>query len=94
MCPRAVSTAREHGHHFDTRFVDTDSVYCVPSLTVFPAVDVKFTVARSSHTATRRYILRMFRVKGQGHHGQKTAFSALSEACVRFMFGAKFHYDI
>jgi len=29
------------------------------------------------------------KVKGQksGHQGQKTAFSALSAACVRFMFG-------
>ena len=27
------------------------------------------------------------KVKGQGHKGQKTAFSALLEACVRFMFG-------
>ena len=27
------------------------------------------------------------KVKGQGHQGQKTAFSALSAACVRFVFG-------
>jgi len=27
------------------------------------------------------------KVKGQGHQGQKTAFLALSAACVRFMFG-------
>jgi len=26
-------------------------------------------------------------VEGQGHQGQKTAFSALSAACVRFVFG-------
>ena len=27
------------------------------------------------------------KVKGQGHRGQKRHFSALSAACVRFMFG-------
>jgi len=27
------------------------------------------------------------KLKGQGHQGQKTAFSALSAACVRFVFG-------
>ena len=27
------------------------------------------------------------KVKGQGHQGQKTAFSALLAACMRFMFG-------
>jgi len=27
------------------------------------------------------------KVKGQGHQGQKRHFSALSAACVRFMFG-------
>jgi len=27
------------------------------------------------------------KVKGQGHHGQKTAFSALSSASVGFVFG-------
>jgi len=30
------------------------------------------------------------KVKSQGHQGQKTAFLALSEACVRFMFGKIF----
>jgi len=30
------------------------------------------------------------KVKGQGHHAHKTAFSALSVACVLFMFGKTF----
>jgi len=40
----------------------------------FPGTSLKVKDSRST-------------VKGQGHHGQKRHFSALSEACVRFMFG-------
>ena len=44
--------------------------------------------APNSHGRRVWYLARTsLKVKGQGHHGQKTACSDLSVACVWFMFG-------